>query len=368
MADPNEIAKAKVTIEGDLSGLKGAVRESIDETEKLGDAAEGAGSRVDASFSKAGEKIEESTKGVRKFVGALSSVAGVATGLIGVVGLLAGAFAGLSAILKRINGGDDEGIGKTRTNLQGLFDDVSGANVSAEMFPVFLQLQEDIEETGKKVVKLRQQVSAALEGGQDTETELVFGIKNLGPKLRDAERQLGSLLAQREAFTRRAREAGEDAGEQMGDAMVAAFRQSVEQRSNFLDTIKSQAESLRVSLIGDDRERIKAETDLLLEQIERIRQASGVASDNADLASYIELIRKGEDEKLKALDDRIAKERQADAEREAEKDRRSQERVQREIEALRQGLESITAGEFTTVLQSIPKILQEVSSRLGRLK
>lgn len=366
MADPNEIAKAKVTIEGDISGLKGAVQDAKKAVKDVGDEADKAGSRVDASFSKAGEKIEESTKGVRKFVGALSSVAGVATGLIGVVGLLAGAFAGLSAILKRINGGDEEGIGKTRANLQGLFDDVSGANVSAKMFPVFLQLQEDIEETGKKVVSLRQQVDAA--GGLDTETDLVFGIKNLGPKLRDAERKLASLLAQREALTRRARDAGEAAGEQMGDAMVSAFRQSVDQRTSFLDTIKSQAESIRVSLIGDDRERIKAETDLLIEQIERISKASGIASDNEDLTAYIELIRKGEDEKLKALDDRIAKEKKADEEREAEKDRRSQERVQREIEALRQGLESITAGEFTTVLQSIPKILQEVSSRLGRLK
>jgi hypothetical protein len=366
MADPNEIAKAKVTVEADLSGMKDAVRETVAETEKLGDAADGAGSRVDASFSKAGEKIEESTKGVRKFVGALSSVAGVATGLIGVVGLVAGAFAGLLEIFKRLNGGDGEGIAQTRASLQGLFDDVSGANVSAEMFPVFLQLQDDIEETGKKVVKLRQQIDAAV--GLDTETDLVFGIKNLGPRLRDAEQKLQSLLAQREALTRRAREAGEAAGEQMGDAMVDSFRQTVDQRANFLDTIRSQAESLRISLIGDDRERIKAETNLLLEQIDRIRQASGVASDNEDLTAYIELIRKGEAEKLNALDERIAKEKNADAEREAEKDRRSQERAQREVETIREGLESITAGEFTTVLASIPRVLQEVSSKLGRLK
>lgn len=368
MAGPNEVAKAHVTIEGDISGLKESVQDAKKTVSEVGDAADNAGSRVDGAFTKAGEKIEESTKGVRKFVGALSSVAGVATGLIGVVGLLAGAFAGLTAILKKLNDGGEESISKTRTNLQGLFDDVSGANVSADMFPVFLQLQQDIEEVGEKVIKLRQQVAATIEGGQDPDAELIFGIKNVGPKLEEAEQKLAKLLEQRSALTSRAREVGEAVGEQMGDAMVSSFRSAAEGRDSVLSNLQSQAESMRVSLIGDDGQRIKAEADLAIEQINRIRKEAGISSDNSVLTEYVALIRRGEEEKLKALEERIAKERQADAEREAEKDRRSLERVQREMDAIRRGLDSITSGDFVATLEAIPRALREVSTGVRRLK
>lgn len=381
MADPNEIAKAKVTVEADLSDFKDAVRETVAETEKLGDAADGAGSRVDASFSKVGEKIEESTKGVRKFVGALSSVAGVATGLIGVVGLLTSAMVGFVAIIKKLNSPDsDEGALKAAESLQTLADKVRNLDEAAAGAPAFAKMLEDLPEITARAQKLREQIQDIEKRSGSRDPNLVVGYKEQVEALKELEaqieqtRQLGLRLGREITESQNAEIAS---AEQYGDAMVAAYRSVEEARTNIRDLV----ERAEIAFLPEE-EQIERRAAFAAAEFKKAAEAASLPDDDASVVRMLELIEKQKQAELEAMRNREAaeekrieaeRERQriadeAQAAREAEADRRSQERAQREVETIREGLESITAGEFTTVLSSIPRVLQEVSTRLGRLK
>ena len=381
MADPNEIAKAKVTVEADLSGMKDAVRETVAETEKLGDAADGAGSRFDTSFSKVGEKIEESTKGVRKFVGALSSVAGVATGLIGVVGLLTSAMVGFVAIIKKLNSPDsDEGALKAAESLQTLADKVRNLDEAAAGAPAFAKMLEDLPEITARAQKLREQIQDIEKRSGSRDPNLLVGYKEQVETLKELEaqikqtRQLGLRLGREITESQNAEIAS---AEQYGDAMVAAYRSVEEARASLRDSI----ERAEIAFLPEE-EQIERRAAFAAAEFKKAAEAASLPDDDASVVRMLELIEKQKQAELEAMRNREAaeekrieaeRERQriadeAQAAREAEADRRSQERAQREVETIREGLESITAGEFTTVLASIPRVLQEVSTRLGRLK
>ena len=81
MAD--EIGRAKIVVEADTEGVKASISDAKEEIKSAGSAGEQAGNQIGGGFKSAGEKIEESTEGVRKFAGAISSTVGILTGLTG---------------------------------------------------------------------------------------------------------------------------------------------------------------------------------------------------------------------------------------------------------------------------------------------
>lgn len=389
MAGRNKIDEAYIDIKGDISDLKDSVQEGKKEVQDLGDEADKAGGRVDQSFSKAGEKIEKSTEGVRKFVGALSSVAGVATGLIGVVGLLAGAFAGLVEIIKRLNGGDESSIKTAKENLEDFFDVASGKNQAAESTPVFEKLEADIESVTKQLNELQFNTQNTDPGYFDN---LAEGAKTVGQALANAStsgaafldefaepakraqikglrEELAKLLAQRQKHVRANKEE-EEAESGYGDEAVERYRKLQEAQGKFLDQLKQQNQLDSINLLPEDklREQIRETADFMEEQFMRAAEAVGLDIDDEAVRKRIGIIRTEEQIRLAALDERIEKERKADQERETEKDRRSQERIAREIEQLSRGLDGIFNAEFTTRLDSLVQVLREGNNAIGRLK
>ncbi len=84
MAGSNHLGDAVVRIVGDTAPLDASLSEARGqveaETAAMGEDAE---KNVGGGFEKAGEKIAESTKGVRKLQSAISSTVGIVTGLVG---------------------------------------------------------------------------------------------------------------------------------------------------------------------------------------------------------------------------------------------------------------------------------------------
>ena len=99
MAD--EIGRAKIVIEADTEGIKGSISDAKSEVEDLGDAGEVAGEKVGGGFLNAGEQIDKSTEGIRKFQGAISGAIGAVTGLVAIGTTLVGVLVAIASKSKK---------------------------------------------------------------------------------------------------------------------------------------------------------------------------------------------------------------------------------------------------------------------------
>jgi hypothetical protein len=161
------VGKQKIILEADASGVKAALKEAKDEVQDFGNEADKSTSKVSDSFAKAGEAIESSTSGVRKFVGALSSVAGVATGLLGVLGLVTGAVLALKSGLESLGGdGDrDKPLPKAGDLLDDLADKARGLDKALSSSPGFVALLDQIEALETRIASLNRLASGAGSAG-----------------------------------------------------------------------------------------------------------------------------------------------------------------------------------------------------------
>lgn len=333
MADPNVIAETKVVIGADISGVKNAIPEVKKELQDAGDAAETTGTRMSGAFGDVGQKIEDSTAGLRKFTGALSSTVGAVTAVTGAITGLAG----ILLLLKNRHDAAEEAARKQRSAYNDLIESINEYSSTAvtstkEAEEGFRRVAEAIDAQNGVVERAR--LDALFATARQVEAEKVLE---------------GQIADTKEAYRLRTEAVVEDARRQA---------EAIEQISELLET-------QRISLLPDDQ---KLQADA--ERQKRIIQDafSGIVLPPNLLEDALANIDRITQKQLEAERERQRIADEAQAAREAEADRRSQERAQREVETIRQGLESITAGEFTTVLESIPRVLQDVSSKLGRLK
>ncbi|MBO6739036.1 MAG: hypothetical protein JJ916_04165 [Phycisphaerales bacterium] len=369
MAGPNEVAKAHVTIEGDISGLKESVQDAKKTVNEVGDAADNAGGRVDGAFTKAGEKIEESTKGVRKFVGALSSVAGVATGVIGVIGLVSGALVGMKAVLDKLTGGDEgdrkAALPRAADLLEDLADKARGADQAMSQSPGFVALANEIEDLEGSLEKLKRSLdglnsagSAGIGAGSGSLRERQLTLQ----KIRDVE---SDLAAKRQQQADLLREIARGEGERAAAAEREA--ESLQKTSATLEAIKQIGEGLAIDLLPENQQ-VRANASRQIEQIRKLAEDAGIDLEDFYVRAAIAAIKEKRDRELDLLDEMHQKELQ-------NIEKQKQARIAAAIaeadaytERVRQGLESITSGDFVTTLEAIPRALKEVSNGVRRLK
>jgi hypothetical protein len=358
MAKKSLFGIARWIFEGDTKPLEKSAEEAKQTVKDVGNTAEAEGKKVSGAFERMGDSIEGSTVGLRKFVGALGSTLGVVTGLLGVVGLLAGAFIALKSALERLND-PSKGVTKTTENLDALFDNLAGAAEAGGKFPVFDQLNENIDELSERIIKL--EFMAADFGTGDSPIQDVFKV---GDSIRDLPKlraELQKMLELRQELLERTREAREVEASTMGDEAVERFRKNAEATEQYLKTLTEQTKQMRISLIGDDAARIKAEADSIIEQAARVQKELGFSADDEAFQGYIDAIRAGERVKLQELEKRKALEDAAAAER----DRKMVESFEKAAEAFADALTFSTAN-FTTRLDTIVREIQQVSRTNGR--
>jgi hypothetical protein len=357
MAGPEEIAKAKITIEGDASGAKKATEDVIGDLEGVGDASDNASQRVSGGFAKAGEAIESSTSGVRKFVGALSSVAGVATGLVGIFGLVSGAVLGFKAVLDKL-GGDgkkDAPLPKTTDLMQKLADSARGVDRAMAESGGFVNLQNRLKDARKEL--------------EDAQRVLTFEGRVAGEdtvqRVADAQAEVNQLIQQSNDLLKTYGESQERAAQQ---AIDAAKMQEAEitKQADAIRQLQELIAEQTISLLPDDQQ-ILAQATRQRQIIEDAFRNLGVAIPDDLLQTALENVDRITQKQLDAERERQRIADEAQAQREAEADRRSQDRVQREIETLREGLNSIT-GDFTTVFNELASGLRDVADSTARLK
>lgn len=333
MAGPEDIAKAKITVEADVSGVKNAVSDAKSEIGSMADDVESSSKRASGALESMGTKIDNSTAGMRKLTGAISGAVGAVTSLISVFGILASVLTTLIALFKR-----------KAERIKELSDNYENLRTQIEDF----SLGSAIDEYERFEKQINRNIDSLLE--EDKITKLAAeGLKRLAAEAANVRRERDQDI---ESANKRMQRHHEEL------AAVRALGDAIRE-------LDSLIESQEISLLPPDDQLLadaERQKRLLQDAFSRFALPEGLLEEalaNVDRITQKQL--EAERERQRIADE-------AQRQREAEADRRSQERAQREVETIRQGLQSITAGEFTTVLQSIPRILQEVSTRLGRLK
>jgi hypothetical protein len=365
MAGPEEIGKAKITVEADTSGIKASMADAKKEVEGVGDAANKSASKVSSSFTRAGEAIESSTSGVRKFVGALSSVAGVATGLLGVLGLVTGAVLALKSGLESLGGdGDkDKPLPKAGELLDDLADKASGLDKALSSSPGFVALLEQIEALETRIASLNRLASGAGSAGVGAGGQSILDIQD---QISKAEDELQSKIKQRgDLLEKIAR--GEERAKEEAEAKLQAERESLaiaQKQESAIKSIQDILSEQGLSLLQDDQqflaqaERQKAVLEDLFRGLapdDLVNQAL----ENVDLILERQL--EGERERQRVADE-------AQRARDAESAARQVEAAQRAAQSFADALNGVFGADFTTRLDTIAGAIERNTNGLGRLK
>lgn len=335
MAGPNEIAKAYVVIEPDLSALKSVGTQVKTELKGAGEAADQAGDQMSSAFERAGKRIEDSTAGIRKFAGALSSTVGVLTAVTG-------AITGLAGVLLLL---------KTRQ------EDAQQKALDAAR--AYNSLSLAVEEYRNTVVKSGDDVGKST---RDILSSIDSQQKAIGKARADAlaatviqieqEKLLQAQIAETQAAYERASEAD----------LAAKQRQT-----NAIQAIVDLLEQQQISLLQDD-DKLIAQANRQKRIIEETFSTLGV---NLPAGFLDQALRNVDTITQRQIDAERERQRIADeaqAKREAEADRRSQERAQREIETLQRGLDEIANSDFLGTFNGLVQALRDIDSSVGRLK
>lgn len=228
MADPNVIAETKVVIGADISGVKNAIPEVKKELQDAGDAADVTGTRMSGAFGDVGQKIENSTAGLRKFTGALSSTVGAVTAVTG-------AFTGLAGILlllKNRHDAAEESARKQRAAYNDLIETIDDYSTTA------VASAKEAEEGFRRVVDAIDAQNGVVERSR---LDALFATARQIEAEKVLEGQIGDT---REAYRKRSDAVLEDAKRQT---------EAINQLNELLET-------QRISLLPDD-EKLQADAE-----------------------------------------------------------------------------------------------------------
>lgn len=334
MAGPEEIGKAKITVEADLSGLKPAFSDAKKQVGEVGDAAEDTGQRVGSAFESAGKKIEDSTAGFRKFTGALSSTVGAITAVVGA----ATGLAGILLILKN----------RSEENAKEADRQTKAYNTLSRAVDEY---RDSVVTSADDAVDAFDKIAGAIDAqnGQLKRSSL-DALFARAKEVEEEKRLQGALLDTQKIYEERAKVEAE------------ARQKQIEGIKQLQALIAEQS----ISILPDDQK--------LLAQAQRQKQIIEDAFGNLGVVIPEELLQTALENVDKITQKQIDAERErqriadeGQAKRDAEADRRSQDRVMKEIETLRDGLNSIT-GDFTTVFNELASGLRDVADATSRLK
>jgi len=345
MAGPShKIAEAYVEIGANISPIEQGLDEARTKTEtatkQIGTSAE---KNIGGGFEKAGKAIEDSTQGVRKFQGALSSTVGVVTGLIGTVTSLVAVIA-LAA----------KGAKEVREHFERqavLADEITAA----------------LERQADALVSLRPNAPTPGEARLQSEIDDLQSLRDKGRisitrgnRLFDIDDEIDRKRAQlgqlRDRLNREAKEAIE-AEEKRAEAIerqAAAAKELSEwkqlqagsdAKAKEIDAQREENERVRISLLEGEAQ-IRANA---AEEERRINKQ--MADEQSEvmrslLSDRLDLVKRVADAQLQALRERSAAEERATQERER-RERESVERIAKATErSLTSALERVSASQI----------------------
>jgi hypothetical protein len=302
--------------------------------EEIGKAGRTGFGALDDAVGKAGQKIEDSTQGLRKFQGALSGIIGVVTGLAAVAGIAFG------TIIAKIRESQKE-----TEELNKLLEE-TGKTVR-DSAREYLKAAEEISEEDKIRQEAAQRIAELTEKTREAELELVQFVK-------DRTSAIQILLRGKQGELELQRKLAEDS-KALNDDIKASVLKIAEERDARLakleaernkkaeqeaaelakkqaqieQSLADQLEAIRISgLEGADR--IDAEyQSRRREREQRYREA--VEEGRTREAELIDAIDRKDDENAQRAIDRIRK--QEDERAKAEQDRQKQEQQRQEDKA-----------------------------------
>ena len=327
------------------------IKQELDEVGTTGDIS---GRRLTGAINKAGDAFTENTRKITAFQTKLTAALGVVTGITGAVALAAGGFIkfGQAMLAAAKEAGRVRDAVKDLRDTIDEFDPtsaVSGINDLTKQYGALLEQIQSANLPLEETMALWDRLDKNLKSAKATAREIRFD---------EAEKSARSAAS-----------ALENISDQINASISATPELDSAWRdySKTMEEINRQVDRLREGereLFGSGR--LSEANELLGLRRQLYKEAVDAANEQLELR--LQGIAEEEQLRAKEQDDRLRKEREAMEAVEAEKDRRSQERVQRETDAIRRALESITSGDFVTTLEAIPRALKEVSNGVRRLK
>lgn len=315
MAGPEEIAKAKITVEADVSGVKPAISDAKKEVKGLGDEAEKAGSKGSGALNKIGASAEGVASKLSKVTGAVGAIA-------------AGAVA-IGTAVKALNEYFKDGK-KLAADYLKQFDSVQNAEAALEGISArLIEVNAELERLQAKPFSItgrnKRQIEQEIETLRNAQLSVSRQVK--------AQREKDARDAA-EAFKEEARRVARDIEESYLPGDIQIQRAAQRQKDAFIKA----AEEAGVAIAN-------AEAQLALKRIDQQAEIQ------------IEAYRRAEQEKIRL---------------EQRESQRRIEMVEKEADAfanrLRDQIAGIFGDEFTTVFEQIAPAVRDVADSVARLK
>lgn len=350
MPSDHDIGKAQIRLEVDASRVKQQLDEAKAEvtqsTEKI---ERDVKDKVGGGFEEAGKKIEDSTRGVRKFSGAISSTVGTLTSLLGA----ATAIFGVVKLLERAT-----------DNIQGQAERIGHLLPGVE---AAIQAGEQQLDNGRQAtlaeIALKEKIAKLDEAKAETERrglliatnrskELAFqaGLDLSGYTLKSRQLQLideerRQTVAQLGSLRERLRSEYES-------------NQLAEKRAAIASAIKDQMDAIAESMMGQE-EQIQGAYRRMYEQL------SGVRDDIAesDYQRYLGIIAAKRDAELKAIRDAADAQAKADQERTQREEDARRERERKE----RESAEKMARAQADAIAKAVGSALDQIGSKVDAL-
>lgn len=334
MTTSNEIGKAKITVEADISGLKRDAADARKEVESVGDAGAKAGAQIGSAFESAGTAIESKTIGIRKFTGAISSAVGAVTGLIGVVGTAVAAITLLSRIFGEAKDKGEEFAKEMNSIAEAIEDYDKAANPDLN-----LRRRHDLEDqirASKHLSSFRKQ--QALEEVRD----IAARNKYLDELQKREDMRLKSLEAQRDVLA-----------------------QIEERRRATVESLLDVADANRISLLPTD-EQIKANAEKQKQALIDAAEAASLEASSQTVKLALDSIDQLAQKQIDAVREQERLKDEAQAKRDAASAKRLKDAAERAAEAFSERLNATAGQNLTTRLDTIVARFDELISVNGR--
>lgn len=315
MASPEEIAKAKITVEADISGVKPAISDAKKEVKGLGDEAETTGKRGSSALNKIGSGAESVASKLGKVTGAVGAVAG------GVVAI--------GTAIKAVN-----------TYLK------DGAKLADEYLKQF-----------------------------NSVTDADAALKGINDRLIEVNAELERLQARPFSITGRSKRQIQEEIEALRSAQSSISRQVAAQRRQaardsaeaFKEEAQRVARDIEESYLPGDLQ-IQRTAQRQKEALIKAAEEAGVAIASIEAQNALKRIDQQAEIQIEAY-------RRAEQEKvrlEQEESRRRIQMVQKEADAfadrLREQISGIFGDEFTTVFDQISSAGRDIADAIARNK
>lgn len=292
MPSSDEIGKAKIVVEADVTGLKKDLKDAKSNVEDFGNEAE-------SSSNKAADGL----KGVGS---AADSVAAKLSKVTGIIGAFAAAITGVVNAFNALKEYFRDGEELADEFKKGI-DSIGNAEGALE------KLNQKIIEVGAELNRL------------ESSPLTIFGRNK-----EQIEEELEALRKTRLSISRQVK--------------IQREREAKETADAFIEAAKKIQEQVEISLLPSE-EQVRANAEIQKQQLIKAAEEARVEIDNAALQSALDAI----DRKAKA---EIEAERKVVAERERLENERIQKQAEREAKALAAALERELAGVFASLTTS----------------